>query len=168
MNRYYLFTSLFAFFLISCEPVERSVGFTNWTDDGTEFKFHLGTENSINVVKKFDAILQKKDYQELYRYFADTAVLTYQNGAQNNLKQFIDLNLERDSILSANGETLKWEPQNAFSVDLNPEIGGEHVNMLYLATYETAESKSQFYADLWFYVVDGKIVTIRQFNQSIK
>ena len=111
---------------------------------------------------------KKKDYQELYRYFADTAVLTYQNGAQNNLKQFIDLNLERDSILSANGETLKWEPQNAFSVDLNPEIGGEHVNMLYLATYETAESKSQFYADLWFYVVDGKIVTIRQFNQSIK
>ena len=109
MNRYYLFTSLFAFFLISCEPVERSVGFTNWTDDGTEFKFHLGTENSINVVKKFDAILQKKDYQELYRYFADTAVLTYQNGVQNNLKQFIDLNLERDSILSANGETLKWE-----------------------------------------------------------
>ena len=40
--------------------------------------------------------------------------------------------------------------------------------MLYLATYETAESKNQFYADLWFYVVDGKIVTIRQFNQSIK
>ena len=47
-------------------------------------------------------------------------------------------------------------------------MGGEHVNMLYLATYESEESKSQFYANLWFYVREGKIVTLRQFNQSIK
>ena len=168
MKRYLVATVFIALTLFSCSPTERSVGFTNWSDDGTPYKFHLGTEQSISVVKKFDELLQSKNYDLLYEHFSDSATFTYHNGEQNTLKQFIDLNLQRDSTLTANNETLKWEPQNAFSVDLDPDMGGEHVNMLYLATYESDESKSQFYANLWFYVREGKIVTLRQFNQSIK
>jgi hypothetical protein len=145
MKRYLVATAFIALTLFSCSPTERSVGFTNWSDDGTPYKFHLGTEQSISVVKKFDELLQSKNYDLLYEHFSDSATFTYHNN-----------------------ETLKWEPQNAFSVDLDPDMGGEHVNMLYLATYESEESKSQFYANLWFYVREGKIVTLRQFNQSIK
>ena len=36
--------SLLLIVLIGCNNSERSVGFTNWSDDGTKLKFHLGTE----------------------------------------------------------------------------------------------------------------------------
>ena len=38
--------SIFSLFIVSCNSPERSIGMTNWTDDGTEFKFYLGTEGS--------------------------------------------------------------------------------------------------------------------------
>ena len=160
--------SLLLVILIGCNHSERSVGFTNWSDDGTQLKFHLGTENSISVVKKFDKLIQEKNYDQMNELFSDTAKFTYHDGVENNLKQFIDLNIKRDSSLIANNETLTWEPQNAFSVDLDPKTGGEHVNMMYLATYENLESKSKFYANLWFYVINGKIVRVNQYNQTVK
>ena len=160
--------SLLLVILIGCNHSERSVGFTNWSDDGTQLKFHLGTENSISVVKKFDKLIQEKNYDQMKKLFSDTAKFTYHDGVENNLKQFIDLNIKRDSSLIANNETLTWEPQNAFSVDLDPKTGGEHVNMVYLATYENLESKSKFYANLWFYVINGKIVRVNQYNQTVK
>ena len=163
-----IFLFLFIFLVIGCTPVERSVGFTSWSDDGTELKFHLGTEASISVVKKFDLLLQEKNYAELNQIFSDTAQFTYHNGVRNNLTEFINMNIRRDSSLAANNETLKWEPQNAFSVDLDPSSGGEHVNLMYLTTYESPETKSQFYANLWIYVLDGKIVRVNQYNQSIE
>ncbi len=160
--------SLLLIVLIGCNNSERSVGFTNWSDDGTKLKFHLGTENSISVVKKFDKLIQDKNYDQMKELFSDTAKFTYHNGVENSLKEFIDLNIKRDSSLIANNERLLWEPQNAFSVDLDPKTGGEHVNMLYLATYENSESKSKFYANLWFYVINGKIVRVNQYNQTVK
>ena len=36
--------AVFSLFIVSCNSPERSIGMTNWTDDGTEFKFYLGTE----------------------------------------------------------------------------------------------------------------------------
>ncbi len=160
--------SLLLVILIGCNHSDRSVGFTNWSDDGTQLKFHLGTENSISVVKKFDKLIQEKNYDQMKELFSDTAKFKYHDGVENNLKQFIDLNIKRDSSLIANNETLTWEPQNAFSVDLDPKTGGEHVNMMYLATYENLESKSKFYANLWFYVINGKIVRVNQYNQTVK
>ena len=163
-----IFLIPFFFLVIGCSPVERSVGFTTWSDDGTELKYHLGTEASISVVKKFDQLLQEKNYTELNQIFSDTAQFIYHNGVRNSLNEFINLNIRRDSSLAANNETLKWEPQNVFSVDLDPSSGGEHVNMMYLATYESPETKSQFYANLWLYVLNGKIVRVNQYNQSIE
>ena len=166
--KYSFLLGLFIITLYGCNNIERSVGFTTWSDDGTELKFFLGTEATISTVKKFDQFLQEKNYEGLNQIFSDTARFIYYNGVENSLKQFIDLNIQRDSTLAANNESLKWEPQSAFSVDLDPTTGGEHVNMMYLATYTSPEEKSQFYANLWFYILEGKIVRVNQYNQSIK
>ncbi len=40
--------------------------------------------------------------------------------------------------------------------------------MMYLATYENLELKSKFYANLWFYVINGKIVRVNQYNKTVK
>ena len=162
-----IFFILIALFLTSCEPVQKSVGFTTWSDDGSEYQFYLGTDSSVDVVKAFDAAAQAKTYDDFREIFADSATLTYQNGVTNTLDQFIAMNQNRDSLLMANEATLKWTPQHAFSVDIDPTRGGEHVNMMYKGEYTEGEEKSEFYANLWFYVVDGKIVTINQYNQTI-
>ena len=167
MKQHIIYT-LIALFFISCEPVQKSVGFTTWSDDGSEYQFYLGTESSIDVVKAFDAVAQAKTYDDFREIFADSATLTYQNGVTNTLDEFIALNQNRDSVLLANEASLQWTPQHAFSVDIDPARGGEHVNMMYKGEYTEGEQKSAFYANLWFYVVDGKIVSINQYNQAIQ
>lgn len=157
-----------AIILAACETADRSVGFTSWSDDGSEYKFFLGTESSIDVVKSFDAAAQAKTYGDFREIFADSATLTYQNGQTDSVEDFIQLNLVRDSILTANNATLTWEPQYALSVDIDPTRGGEHVNMMYLGTYNDGETESQFNANLWFFVQDGKIITVNQYNQEIQ
>ena len=151
----------------SCENQERSVGFTNWSDDGTQYKFHLGTKASVDIVKSFDKMIVGKNYDELRSIFSDTAVLTFQNGYDSSLQDFINMNLGRDSTLLATNATLKWDLQRAFSVDLDPKSGGEHVCASYLAKYQDKEQTNSFNADLWFYIIDGKIITVNQYNQDI-
>ena len=60
MKQKLFFTLILAMSFTACEPVKQSVGFTNWSDDGSEYKFFLGTESSIDVVKAFDAAAQAK------------------------------------------------------------------------------------------------------------
>ena len=151
------------------EPVEpeRSVGFNDWTDDGTEYKFHLGTEASIDVVKEFDKMSGEKNYDGMNEIFSDTTVITYQNGQKASLQDFISMNVRRDSMLEANDAKLNWELLRAFSVDIDPTSGGEHVNAMYMGKYEDIEGVNTFYANLWFYIIDGKIITVNQYNQDI-
>ena len=60
-----LFTiTIFSLFIISCNSPERSIGMTSWTDDGTEFKFYLGTEEAIDVVRSWDKLQSEGKWQE--------------------------------------------------------------------------------------------------------
>ena len=87
--KYSFLLGLFIITLYGCNNIERSVGFTTWSDDGTELKFFLGTEATISTVKKFDQFLQEKNYEGLNQIFSDTARFIYYNGVENSLKQFI-------------------------------------------------------------------------------
>ena len=62
----YLLTLIF---ITSCNSPERSVGFNDWSDDGKEYKFHLGTEASIDIVKKFDKMSQNREYENMNEIF---------------------------------------------------------------------------------------------------
>ena len=86
MKQQLFFTLLFSLLFFACEPVKQSVGFTKWSDDGTEYKFYLGTEASIDVVKAFDAAAQAKNYDDFHEIFADSATLTYQNGQKETVE----------------------------------------------------------------------------------
>ena len=114
--------TIIATFLVSCNSPERSVGFNDWSDDGKEYKFHLGTEASIDVVKEFDKLSEKKNYDGMNEIFSDTTVITYQNGQKASLQDFISMNVRRDSILEANDAKLNWDLLRAFSVDIAPAM----------------------------------------------
>ena len=36
-----------------------------------------------------------------------------------------------------------------------------------MGKYEDSEGVNTFYANLWFYIIDGKIITVNQYNQDI-
>ncbi|MGC6422001.1 MAG: hypothetical protein ACON47_04710 [Flavobacteriaceae bacterium] len=157
-------------FAINCQNPDtkpRAVGFTNWTNDGTAYQFHLGTEASLSVLKSFDQASQNKDYPAIREIFSDSAKITYHNGQTANREDFISMNIRRDSMLAADGATLDWKLQTAYSVDLDPSKGGEIVDALYLASYTAKDEAYQFYASLKMYIRDGKIITVNQYNQSV-
>lgn len=74
---------------------------------------------------------------------------------------------KRDSNYAANNVDYGWSLQGVFSVDLDPTRGGEHVYTDYLMNYDDGENKAGVNAELRFYIIDGKIVTVNQFNQGI-
>ena len=76
--KYLLSLSIICLFIVSCNSPERSVGMTNWTDDGTEFKFYIGTEEAIKTVMEWDKLQNESKWKDDIELFADTATFTYQ------------------------------------------------------------------------------------------
>ncbi len=162
-----LYTISFIILIMSCTPTERSIGMTTWSDNDTEFKFHLGTENAVNVVKKYDEYFNNSDWDKAIEIFADTAKITYFNGQKVSPQELIEMSRLRDSSFKANNVDYKWNLQNLYSVDIDPTRGGEHVTADYNVTYDDGKEKMQFNSILRFYVIEDKIIWVNQFNQSV-
>ena len=153
--------------MTNCDKSERSIGMTTWSDDGTEYKYHLGTEDALSVVKNYDEFFNTSQWNKAIEIFADTATITYYNGQKVTPKELIEMSKVRDSNFIANDIDYKWNLQSLFSVDLDPTTGGEHVSADYSVTYDDGEEQMEFNSILRFYVIDGKIIGVNQYNQSV-
>ena len=155
-----IFTILFAItiFLVGCESnmTERSIGFV--TGDNSDTKWHLGTQDAIDIVSTVDELWANEDYEGMRPYFADSVEVIRPNGSYTNtFDSFIE------SI--STGDSVTWSYNYAFSVDLDPSIGGEHVQAGFSVDYPATEDREE-YTTLHhesYYVVDGKIITLRQY-----
>ena len=85
--------------LVSCQMNQKSVGVSNWSDDGKVYKWHLGSENAIDVAANIDKAMKEKDYTLLRNFLSDTIRITSSNGTEYNADSFIDRRIEIDSIL---------------------------------------------------------------------
>ena len=155
------------FLFASCDTSNKSVGISNWSDDGKVYKWHLGSESAVDVAVNLDKAMKEKDYTLLRNFLSDTVRITSSNGTEYNADSFIDRRIEIDSILESRNATLNWEYSNIFSVDLDPTRGGEHVHVNYSGKYEDENG-----ADTWnsinrYYVIDGKVVWWNTFTQEI-
>ena len=103
--------TIFSLFIVSCNSPERSIGMTNWTDDGTEFKFYLGTEEAIDVVRSWDKLQSEGKWEESLELFADTATVTYQNGQTVKASEMTEMARKRDSNYKANNIDYGWTLQ---------------------------------------------------------
>ncbi len=153
--------------MTNCDRPERSIGMTTWSDDGTEFKFYLGTEQAIDVVRNWDKLQSEGKWVESLELFVDTATVTYQTGQTVKASEMTEMARKRDSNMKANNIDYGWTLQGAFSVDLDPTRGGEHVYADYLMNYDDGNERGAVNAELRFYIIDGKIVTVNQFNQGV-
>lgn len=166
MKKYYL-TIIVAALFYSCATEQKSIGMTTWSDDGKEYKFFLGTQDAVDIVLNYHELVSNKMYDEALQIFNDTASVTYQSGRKVTPLEMLTMTERRDSLYEANNAYYKWDLVNAFSVDLDPTRGGEHVSADYVVTYDDGENKRSFNSILRFYIVDGKIVWVNQFNQSV-
>ena len=153
--------------LVSCQMNQKSVGISNWSDDGKVYKWHLGSENAVDVAANIDKAMKEKDYTLLRNFLSDTIRITSSNGTEYNADSFIDRRIEIDSILESRNATLKWEYSNIFSVDLDPTRGGEHVHVNYSGTYEDENGTDTWNSINRYYVIDGKVVWWDTFTQDI-
>ena len=156
-----IFTILFttAIFIVGCESnmTERSIGFV--TGENSDTKWHLGTQDAIDIVSTVDELWTNQDYEGMRQYFADSVEVIRPNGSTTNT---FDSFVESFST----GDNATWSYNYAFSVDLDPSIGGEHVQAGFLITYPATDDREE-YSNLQhesYYVVDGKIITLRQFS----
>ena len=135
---------------------ERSIGFVDGENSDT--KWHLGTQQAIDVVNIVDELWANQNYDSMRQYFADSVeVWTPKGEYTNTFDSFIE------SLTT--GENVSWSYNYAFSVDLDPSIGGEHVQAGFSVDYPETED-SEAYTNLHhesYYVVDGKIITLRQY-----
>jgi len=159
---------LFTFLLVSCggpesttevksETTERAIGFNSMLPD---LKFHLGTEAAVDVVKELDKHWAAKEYDAMRSFFTDTTEFYLEDGqVLESTDEFIEMISEDDE------EDVSWTFDYAFSVDLDPTRGGEHVQAGFTVKVpkEDGTTVENYYHES-YYVVDGKIVSYRQYS----
>lgn len=139
---------------------ERAIGFNTMLP---ELKWHLGTEEAITLVTELDTAWAAKDYAAMRTFFADTAKCYFPDGkVANSADEFIE-------IIKAEIEDadVSWTFDYAFSVDLDPTQGGEHVQAGFTGTtvIDGTEKKDRVHES--YYIIDGKIVMWSQFKMEI-
>ncbi len=148
---------LSAFLLVgACNSPERTIGFV--TGDNAEMQWHLGTQDAIDIVSTVDGLWAAQDYEGMRPYFADSLVFTsYDGTTTNTFDDFVEAMTSQP--------TVSWTYDYAFSVDLDPTIGGEHVQAGFTVTYPaTEDSEGRVNRNHEsYYVVDGKIITLTQY-----
>lgn len=159
MKNSILLTLTLTFIISSCntDMSNKAIGFV--TGDNADLKWHLGTEEAVDVVTTVDELWANQDYESMRPYFADTVKVWRPNGVYTDT---FDTFIESIN----NGSNVSWSFDYAFSVDLNPEIGGEHVQAGFTITYPATEDSDERtdYQHESYFVVDGKIITLNQFS----
>ena len=139
-------------------PQERAIGFnTNLPD----LKWHLGTDDAIQVVKEIDKVWSSRNYDGMSAHLADTAQFYFADGrVAKSSAEFIEM------LKADDNPNHSWTFDGAFSVDLNPEIGGEHVQAGFTG-YEVADgdTTTTYYHES-YYIIQGKLIMWNQFTQK--
>lgn len=141
---------------------ERSIGFLTAFEDS---KWYLGTEEAINVVKELDKVWAARNFEAMKPYLSDTAKFWFDDGRiANSPDEFIAM-LQEDDEESVG----IWTFDYVFSVDINPETGGEHVQAGFTGTApneEGVEVQTKYHES--YYIIQGKIVWWNQYTQKVK
>jgi hypothetical protein len=139
---------------------EEGIGFNTMLP---ELKWHLGTEKAIQVVKDLDEKWAARNYEAMRDFFADTAICYFPDGRiAHSGDEFIEMVKVEDE-----GYDVSWTFDYAFSVDLDPARGGEHVQAGFTVTAVKDNIELKRYYHEWYYVVEGKIVMLKQYTIEI-
>ncbi len=153
-------------FIYSCNTDERSVGMNTW--DGLEdLKFHIGTEDPIQIVMEFENADKADDYDKMRSLMTDSTTYTGANGITRSVDEWFEIKKSRKARRDSIGATVSWKTTSIFSVDVAPGEGGELVHSSFDAKYTEGDQVNEWRGmELW-YIVDGKVIWVNGFYQDI-
>ena len=160
----YITTTFITILFLSCQNnaivKERMIGF-HPNQGAQDLGWHLGIQQAVDVVIALDQAWAANDFEKMKTLFVDTLTITISNGRV--FKNFDDFKNYEQSQGSSN-----WEFLYAYSVDINPKIGGEHVQAGFLITNtEAYGTKVKKRVHESYFISQGKIVSLDQYEQKV-
>jgi hypothetical protein len=142
-------------------PKERMIGF-HPNPDLSDLQWHLGTQEAIDQVIALDKVWSARDHEAMREFFVDTVKVTDPSGkTTSNFDEF-------KNMLEQENPSVNWEFMYAYSVDIDPSQGGEHVQAGFKVNEPDDEDNiKEYYIHESYYIIAGKIVTLSQFKQGI-
>ena len=149
------FAVLIILFIVGCEAP--TVGYNTY-EWGKDYKFSLGTDESIETAMAFNKAWDERDFETMGELSADSIRFYGGDGILRNLDWVKEASLRRDSVRAANGATLNTELKHVYSLVINPESGYEIVKTHFVYTFkDSLENVNNWRQFETFIVKDGKI-----------
>ncbi|MCP4909098.1 MAG: nuclear transport factor 2 family protein, partial [Bacteroidetes bacterium] len=120
------------------------------------------TDGAVQVVRDLDEVWANQNWEGVREMLSDTAKFYWRNGGVQSVDEFM-AQISSDSTGAAT-----WKFNGAFSVDLDPTIGGEHVHAAFSVSTKTDSTTVNRDVIERYYIIDGKVVTWHQFSLDVK
>jgi hypothetical protein len=151
--------SIFLALFIGCETAPKTNGFVASIENST---WQMGTQASVDLVVDLDKHWGV-DYDKMRTFFADTVKGSFADGESfETLDGFIK---QVKKGMEENPGEQNWTMNYAFCIDLDPTIGGDHVNAGF--TVEATSKKPKRNINEWYYIKNSKIVGFNQSQQVV-
>ena len=142
------------------ETKERMIGF-HPNKEIQDLKWHLGTQEAIDHVIAVDKLWAAKDYESMRSHFVDTLKVTDWNGKVSSSFDEFKASIEADD------SDVSWTFDYAYSVDIDPSLGGEHVQAGFTVSSPKKDGTvEKYYIHESYYIINKKIVSLSQFKQA--
>ena len=139
---------------------ERMIGF-HPNPEIQDLKWYLGTQEAIDHVISLDKLWVAKDFEAMRGHFVDTLKVTNWDGVTFTNFDAFKASQEADSA------EVSWTFDYAYSVDINPSMGGEHVQAGFTVSSPKEDGTVEKYlVHESYYIIDQKIVTLSQYKQA--
>ena len=149
------FALLIILLMVGCEAP--TVGYNTY-EWGKDFKFSLGTDESIETAMAFNKAWDERDFETMSELSADSIRFYGGDGILRNLDWVKEASLRRDSLRAANGASLDTELKHVYSLVINPESGYEIVKTHIVYTFkDSLENVNNWRQFETFIVKGGKI-----------
>ena len=128
--------------------------------ENSELNFHLGTDNSIKLFQSFDNAWKNLNYTSMKEMIADSISFEFHDGRvatnSDEFFAFIKQDAEKEKLL---GNEYSWTNDFVFSVDINPNSGGEWVNAGFTSDLDSVQNGviKKVYNEWYFFNKNDKL-----------
>jgi len=124
-----------------------------------ELKWHLGTQEAIDHVISLDKLWVNKDYESMRGHLVDTLKVTDWDWV--TFTNFDDFKASQES----DSTEISWTFDYAYSVDIDPLLGGEHVQAGFtISSPKEDETVEEYLIHESYYIINKKIITLSQYK----
>ena len=149
------FSILALVFMVGCEAP--TVGYNTY-ERAKDYKFSLGSEESIEIAMSFDKAWNDRDFETMTQLASDSIKFYFGNGVQRDFDYVKNSAMTQDSVRAANGSSVDADLKHVYSLVLNPNNGWEQVKSHVVYTFtDSLGNVNRWRQFERFAVKDGKV-----------